>query len=531
MSPIKTKKLLIFLYCLINQLHMIAFPTFWQEVATTDIGEDSLLFQYYQRHTKLLSHKKILVVELNINVLQEKTMSILLDGRYLNVNQVSFEYVNQNVTDKTNVNEFQIWFGSLRNTENRPDFCFTVQNDKVAGKFFFNHVPYTLIPLYKNYHLLIEHQPLKLPSICASDKDNFFFEEGVKYFKSPNETQNNQDYTLRVLIALSQAALGKLREYSATYSATHFAETTLQESNLAYLRGEIPFRLKIEMVTYMSYSETEMYRDLNNLASEKTPFDQIKQLRTLYSTDIQVLVRNNEEYVAGLSTTRGLGVTHGSAFIIMSTDGMAFTPFALKHQIEHLVQNGGPMREFSSCNSHLSSLRSNFKQSYCHLGQYHAFARYANWYSEGREQELTAEKDTVIRIVAAHQNSSSIVLPHWDLNFLEKNLRNDFYNNLTLLNLHESRDDPFEGIPIKIKPNEISEHAFVEYVITANRQGVTMCISTLTGQFIQFLVDDREHASGQYVLEWDAGWLPNGVYLCTLRAGSQTRMTRIIVNH
>jgi hypothetical protein len=58
-----------------------------------------------------------------------------------------------------------------------------------------------------------------------------------------------------------------------------------------------------------------------------------------------------------------------------------------------------------------------------------------------------------------------------------------------------------------------------------------MRILTLTGQFIQFLVDDGEHPLGRYAIQWDAGWLPNGVYLCTLRAGGQTRTTRIVVSH
>ncbi len=541
----QTKIFVAILFCLLTHTRVAAVPTFWQEIPTTDILEDSLLLHYYQQHAKRQTHKKISVLQLNIPALQEKTMTVLLEGRYLNVHTIGLEHADQNTTDKTNGNEFQTWFGAseqLPNTDNRPDFYFTVRGDKVAGKFFYNHTPYTLIPLYKNYHLLIEHQPQHLPDVCASDKENSFLDEGVKRFKNPGAIPHNQDYTLRVLVALSQGALSRLHDYSATYSATHFAENALQESNLAYLRGEIPFRLQMERVTYLSYSEAEIHRDLNNLAAEQPPFDQIQHLRTQYSTDVQVLVRNNEDPIAGLSTTRGLGLTDGKAFCVMSTDGMVFTPFALKHQIEHLVKNWTPTEDFSRRSSYLSSLRSHFKQSFLPFGQYHAFARHLNWYSTEPEGEFATEFDTVVRITAVAPLSGGLLLSHWDLIMLEKNNPKDTDNDtdtdtlqpFTQKNAHETAKnykDPFEGMPLRMKPNPTSGQTVVEYAVAADKQGVTMRISTLTGQFIQFLVDDGEHPFGQYAIQWDAGWLPNGVYLCTLRAGGQTRTTRVVVSH
>jgi hypothetical protein len=544
----QTKIFVAIVICLMTHVCAAAIPTFWQEIPTTDLFEDSLLLQYYQRHAKLPTHQKITVIELNLNALQEKTMSVLLEGRYLNVNQISFEHADQNTTDKSNGNEFQIWFGAsvpngmtndgmTNGSENRPDFYFTVRGDKVAGKFFWNHTPYTLMPLYKNYHLLIEHHPQQLPDVCASDNDNSFFEAGVKRFlrNDKESVQPTQDYTLRVLLALSQGALSRLHEYSGTYSATHFAQNALQESNLAYLRGEIPFRLQMERVTYLSYSEAEIHRDLNNLAAEQPPFDQIKQLRTQYSTDVQVLVRNNEDPIAGLSTIRGLGLTEGKAFCVMSADGMVFTPFALKHQIEHLVKNWTPNDDFSRRSSYLSSLRIQFKQSFLPFGQYHAFARHLNWYSNGQQVELAPEVDSAVLVIplanAVSPTESGLLLPHWDLIFLEKNTQMDSISELPRTPYHENARDPFEGMPIRMKPNPTSGKTVVEYAVAADKQGVTMRISTLTGQFIQFLVDDGEHPFGQYALQWDAGWLPNGVYLCTLRAGGQTRTTRIVVSH
>jgi hypothetical protein len=316
-------------------------------------------------------------------------------------------------------------------------------------------------------------------------------------------------------------------------------QNALQESNLAYLRGEIPFRLQMERVTYLSYSEAEIHRDLMNLAAEKPPFDQIQQFRTQYSTDVQVLVRNNEEQIAGLSTTRGRGLTEGKAFCVMSADGMGFTPFALKHQIEHLVQNWTPTEDFSRSSSYLSSLRSHFKQSFLPFGQYHAFARHLKWYSTEEEVEVAAEIDTVVRMATVPDASGSLLLPHWDLIFLEKEKAplKDSFPTLTRAQIHETAKnaknakDPFEGMPLRMKPNPTSGKTVVEYAVAADKQGVTMRISTLTGQFIQFLVDDGEHPFGQYAIQWDAGWLPNGVYLCTLRAGGQTRTTRVVVSH
>jgi hypothetical protein len=527
----------VIIISLLTQLCKAAIPTFWQEIPTTDLLEDSVLLQYYQRHVQKPANKKISVIALNINALQHPTMTVHLEGRYWNVNQVSYEPADQNSNDKKEGNEFQIWFGaseSVPDSENRPDFYFTVRGDKVAGKFFYNHTPYTLVPIYKNYHFLIEHQVQNLSDVCASDTDNSFFEEGVKRFKKPTVAANNQDYTLRVLVALSQGALSRLRDYSATYSATHFAQNALQESNLAYLRGEIPFHLQMERVTYLSYSEAEMQRDLANLSTEKPPFDQIKNLRTQYSTDIQILVRNNEDPIAGLSTIRGRGLTDGKAFCVMSADGMGFTPFALRHQIEHLVQNGVPSHEWSRRSSYLSSLRSHFKQSMIPLSPYHAFARHQDWYSTETGMESVTEaapSDTLFRFLQQDKEWGGILLPHWDLKLLEKN-RTESFDAWTKADFHENAfNDPFGGIPIRIQPNPTSGKTRVEYAVADHQQGVTMRISTLTGQFIQFLVDDGEHPFGTYALQWDADWLPNGVYLCTLRAGGQSRTTRIVVSH
>jgi hypothetical protein len=282
-----------------------------------------------------------------------------------------------------------------------------------------------------------------------------------------------------------------------------------------------------------------MHRDLTNLSTEKPPFDQIKILRTQYLTDIQILVRNNEDPIAGLSTLRGRGLTDGKAFCVMSTDGMAFTPFALKHQIEHLVQNGVPSHEWSQRSSYLSSLRSHLKQSMIPLSPYHAFARHPDWYSTENGMESVVW-DTLIRFSQNDPESGGILLPHWDLKWLDASSMTSCHSDchsvgsdtLTKADIHQNTSrDPFGGIPIRIQPNPTSGKTRVEYAVADHQQGVTMRISTLTGQFIQFLVDDGEHPFGTYALQWDADWLPNGVYLCTLRAGGQTRTTRIVVSH
>lgn len=533
MSQLKT--LLTILQVSLATFCMAGIPTFWQSVSDAEIHEDSLLLQYYQHLARQPATKTISVIELNINALQEKTMHLLLDGHLITVHQVSFE--NADATQNSagnNPNAFQIWFGASEQAPEigkRPDLYFTVRGDKVAGKFFHNNIPYSVIPIYKNYHVLMEHHPTRLSDVCASPNDNSFFEEGVKRFKTAEISSTNQDYTLRVLVALSQAALGQLRSYSASYSATHFAENALQESNLAYLRGEIPFRLKMEAVTFLSYSEAEMPRDLSNLVAEKPPFDQIQQMRTQYATDIQVLIRSNEAPIAGLAMKKETGVSTGKAFCVMSADGIAFTPFALKHQVEHLVKDWLPTDEVSRRISSLSAVRSNVKQSNLPFWQYHAFARHLNWYSNAQEMDLSMEMDTITRITEVSSTENGILLPHWDLNILEKPIRVEKNSLFALNTLHENKADPFDGIPIQIKPNPTAGKTVVEYAIAADKQNVTMRISTLTGQFIQFLVDDGEHPLGQYAIQWDAAWLPNGVYLCTLRAGGQTRTTRVVVSH
>ena len=121
------------LLCLVTRRGVAAVPTFWQEIPTTEILEDSLLLQYYQRHAQRNTHKKISVLELNLPALQEKTMTVLLEGRYLNVNSIRFEPADQNTNDKKNGNEFQIWFGASEPNSMYPPLLTTSSRASCPG--------------------------------------------------------------------------------------------------------------------------------------------------------------------------------------------------------------------------------------------------------------------------------------------------------------------------------------------------------------------------------------------------------------
>ena len=57
---------------------------------------------------------------------------------------------------------------------------------------------------------------------------------------------------------------------------------------------------------------------------------------------------------------------------------------------------------------------------------------------------------------------------------------------------------------------------------------VVLTIVDITGRMVETLVDDYLEA-GEYEVVWDAGDMPSGVYLCVLKAGSELKLQKLIL--
>ena len=76
-------------------------------------------------------------------------------------------------------------------------------------------------------------------------------------------------------------------------------------------------------------------------------------------------------------------------------------------------------------------------------------------------------------------------------------------------------------------PNPFNPSTTIRFNL--NRQDlVVLTIVDITGRMVETLVDDYLEA-GEYEVVWDAGDMPSGVYLCVLKAGSELKLQKLIL--
>ena len=76
-------------------------------------------------------------------------------------------------------------------------------------------------------------------------------------------------------------------------------------------------------------------------------------------------------------------------------------------------------------------------------------------------------------------------------------------------------------------PNPFNSSAAITYHLPT-QENVRLSIVDLRGRMVTTLVDAVK-AAGDYKLTWQAVNVPNGIYLCRLEAGSQIRITKMVL--
>jgi len=87
--------------------------------------------------------------------------------------------------------------------------------------------------------------------------------------------------------------------------------------------------------------------------------------------------------------------------------------------------------------------------------------------------------------------------------------------------------DPDDGSLGAARPNPFNPVTRISYTVPAN-QHVLIAIYDVAGRLVENLVDETKSA-GEYVVEWDAGRLPSGVYFYRMKSGSETFVRRAVL--
>jgi hypothetical protein len=551
-------------------------PQLWHEIAVPSRAEDSILNVLVERHRYLPFVKRVVLLETDAELLHQDKVSITIGGHSATI---------QTLLGEKAPNKSFIRYGALSDDRLEPtdpaatigDVFFAVQGDLMVSKFYFEDEIYALIPIYKQYHLLLQLNAMRLPNECGTIH---------RFGATPPELPASADYRLRVLVAFSQVAISGLKQYSHTMTPEHFAQMAIGENNLAHWRN--PKRtplLNLEKVAILSYSELEMKRDLANLTAERPPFDLLQRWRTDAATDLQILIRSSEDALFGMARAEADGWSSGRAFCVMTLDGFGFTPYSLAHQIEHLR----PEAKEPNDNTHAPSVfqtrlnpknqangLSEMEHRVSSVNAYKArfFARHSIFYGDTNLLNLESIDSQFVKasadqcalleywdVLPFNWRETSVFLPNSALVEKMENLhqmpisekRGDFTTNSHLVvnaeKLHPilpqmveilesdhspKEDDDFfakkvELPDFRIMPNPTHGETFLEYRVPKDGLSIRLDLVTLTGQFVARLTENTNHPAGRFTVRWDAGGMPAGVYVCTLRIGDKVQVLRLVV--
>lgn len=301
------------------------------------LNEESLKRYELYKSSPLVS--KIVLTEINGAALKDESLLINYGSKKTLATRSSLE--------ERAVNDFS-WFGKL---DDETGTFFTVLDGNVISKFYLGNIPYTLLPLQGNVHMLIEYAPDKNIGYCLTDnltipqntiKTNAVMgaEQEALAVPLPNDNTCN----LRVLIAVTPTA-----ERELGMNLDLVAQMLADESNLAYQQSQINFRMEIARVMRTSYSEVNTFQgsfttDLVNFRNGAAPLNEVHTMRNAYQSDVQVLLRRgNFNTGSGILFGQAYEVPTGSAnpntnnaFCFIVTDYIIGGRFTFAHEIGHL---------------------------------------------------------------------------------------------------------------------------------------------------------------------------------------------------
>ena len=284
---------------------------------------------------------EIYLVKLNLKALKLSEIEINIQGESHTANLTRI---------KTRLGKNFSWFGKM---DDGFGIFFTVINNKVASKFYLGDYAYTLLPLEGDIHALIEYSSINIGK-CGTELHNVIHEKppikDIDHRPVPNNGYNrsllhddDDACNLRVIIAFTADAEGDIMG-----TIDLFAQMMVDEANLAYLDSQINFEMELARTMRTSYDEVETNTGINStdlvlFQNATPPLDEVHDMREVYQSDIQILVRRDDWMLpdqlfgeAFQEPTYSRPPREDEAFCVVAVDGVTDGRFSFTHEVGHL---------------------------------------------------------------------------------------------------------------------------------------------------------------------------------------------------
>ncbi len=317
-----------------------------------------LLSEKGEKHLRSYSERpgvaNISLVSINTEMLRDTRVFIEING------QSSFA---TRIKENKRSNDNFAWLGKL---EDDAGIYFTVAEQQVISKFRLKNTTYSLMPLEKDIHMLIEvdHADLyKSQDFCGlNDKANPNYKdiEDKKHDHSrDNDEHNNRSHTdnncvYRILIVYTQAAADALAP-----DLSLFAQGLVDEVNLAYTLSEINLEAELARTLVVNHTESNAFVDwppsqndgLEDLITFRNDgdgiLDEVHDFRERYRSDVQFLIRDNE-WTGASGVAYWFDTNAEDAFAVSHDNALTLSAFIFSHEIGHLQGGYHQNHDFAS---------------------------------------------------------------------------------------------------------------------------------------------------------------------------------------
>lgn len=302
------------------------------------------------RHKANRTIDQITFVRVNAGaLLREGTCRMLVENKAVSVVLDELDY-----RDDGNFSRF----GKMEQDES--GVFFSVVDGQLGSKFYIGSIPYSILPLEGDVHVLLRYNNGIYARDCGVRVTSGPDPHGVHpYEDQPVQPQDLMKTTgpddncrLRVLLIVTGQA-----EPEIPLSLELAARMMEDESNLAYSNSLVGTRMEVARVVRTTYVETtgstasteygstySVPNDLLNMRSGAGLLSNIPGLRNTYAADIVVMVRSEATNAAMGFYGVALGVpvdpyalNANNGFAIVSTEYMIGGRFTFAHEIGHIM--------------------------------------------------------------------------------------------------------------------------------------------------------------------------------------------------
>lgn len=261
------------------------------------------------------------------NIFDATKVTFRIDGKTF-----SAELLKKNVRGEDDFT----WFGY---TDEGYGIFFTVKNGEIASKFHVGDYSYTLVPLSRNEHVLVQYLDTNVGR-CGNEQDSYPpVDDGPRLEEPFPMAENDDDCTLRVLMATTPTARTQIA--NAGFTLPMFAQVMIDEANLAYITSQIGITMELGVLIETTYAEAlgdNHLTDVQRFRNGTNGLGVAHTYRNIYQTDLQVLIRRNEGGIFGrvFDVPTGNSFNQANGYATVSVDGVTDGRFSFTHEVGHL---------------------------------------------------------------------------------------------------------------------------------------------------------------------------------------------------